>query len=70
MNPVMPNTQRLQEPPWAAPMPIVFTADARVVTEWQLSAEDLATVLQGGRVRLWIQTEQPVRFRMAIEVIE
>jgi hypothetical protein len=41
-----------------------------VLTEWELSAEDLAALVNGGRVRLWIWTFrhplQPVR----MEVVE
>lgn len=29
-------------------------AQGTVMTEWELSAEDLARVLNGGRLRLWV----------------
>lgn len=41
-----------------------------VMTEWQLSAEDLARVLEDGRVRLWIYTfGQPLQ-PVLLEVVE
>lgn len=53
-----------------APLPASVDANGLVMTEWELSAEDLAKVLNGGRVRLWIWTFgyrlQPV----ALEAVE
>lgn len=52
------------------PVPAAMDMTGLVLTEWELSAEDLAKVLNGGRVRLWIWTFrhplQPVR----LEVVE
>jgi hypothetical protein len=35
-------------------LPASVDDDGCVMTEWELSAEDLARVLDGGRVRLWL----------------
>jgi hypothetical protein len=40
------------------------------MTEWELSAEDLAKVLAGGRVRLWIYTFGHALQPVALEVVE
>lgn len=40
--------------PQYIPLPASVSADGTVMTEWELSAEDLAKVLAGGRVRLWV----------------
>lgn len=41
-----------------------------VMTEWELGAEDLARILNGGRVRLWVYTfGQPLQPVM-LEVVE
>jgi hypothetical protein len=36
------------------PLPASVDADGTVMTEWQPSAEDLATLLNGGHIRLWL----------------
>lgn len=55
------------------PLPAVYTPNdpqGCVRTEWELSAEELATVMNGGRVRLWIWTfRQPLQPVM-LEVVE
>lgn len=42
--------------PEYTPLPAGVSPDGTVMTEWELSAEDLAVLLNGGRVRLWIHT--------------
>jgi hypothetical protein len=42
--------------PEYAPLPCARSADGLVMTEWEFSAEDLATILAGGRLRLWTHT--------------
>lgn len=39
-----------------APLPAAVSPDGVVQTEWELSAEDLSVLLNGGRVRLWLWT--------------
>lgn len=36
------------------PLPAAVFPDGKVMTEFELSAVDLATLMNGGRVRLWI----------------
>lgn len=38
------------------PLPAAVDPQGLVLTEWELTAEELAAVLAGGRVRLWIHT--------------
>lgn len=56
--------------PQYEPLPASVSRDGVVMTEWELSAEDLALLVNGGRVRLWTYTFgypfQPVQ----IEVVE
>jgi len=35
-------------------LPASVDAAGTVMTEWELSAEDLATIVNGGRIRLWL----------------
>lgn len=52
------------------PLPAMVDARGLVLTEWELTAEELATIMNGGRLRLWIYTFrhplQPIR----LEVVE
>lgn len=58
------------QPPYEA-LPAVLDLQAgTVMTEWEFTAEDLAKVLAGGRVRLWIWTFGIALQPVAIEVIE
>lgn len=36
------------------PLPASVDASGTVMTEWEPSAEDLATLMCGGRVRIWL----------------
>jgi len=38
------------------PLPAAVSPDGLVMTEWELSAEELAAIFAGGRIRLWIYT--------------
>lgn len=38
------------------PLVASMSVDGMVMTEWEPSAEDLARLLDGGRVRIWLQT--------------
>jgi hypothetical protein len=40
--------------PEYTPLPASVDADGCVMTEWEPTAEDLATLLNGGRVRIWL----------------
>ena len=52
------------------PLPAVVRRDGVIRTEFELSAEDLSALLNGGRIRLWIWTfKQPLQ-PIALEVIE
>jgi hypothetical protein len=55
--PIPPNTIRIvfgEAQPEYIPLPAAVSPDGAVMTEWELSAEDLSTLLEGGRIRLWI----------------
>jgi len=41
------------QPPYT-PLPASVDPEGNVMTEWEPSAEDLATLLNGGRVRIWL----------------
>lgn len=45
-----------KDQPEYIPLPAAVSPDGVVLTEWELSASDLATLLNGGRVRLWVYT--------------
>lgn len=36
------------------PLPASVDAEGTVMTEWEPSAEDLAALINGGRVRIWL----------------
>ncbi len=59
-----------KDQPQYEPLPAAISSDGLVMTEWEFSAEDLATVVAGGRLRLWTYTYghpfQPVQ----LEVVE
>jgi hypothetical protein len=52
------------------PLPAFVDRNGMVMTEWELTAEDLAKVLAGGRVRLWVWTFGRGFSPVALEVIE
>lgn len=45
-----------KDQPEYEPLPAAVDMTGLVMTEWELSAEDLATLINGGRIRLWIWT--------------
>lgn len=67
-----------KQPQYIALPAVVSPSTGLVMTEWQLTAEELAMVLEGGRVRLWVWTfntkpedweKHPFR-PVALEVVE
>ena len=59
-----------KDQPQYDPLPACVDPNGVVMTEWELTAEDLARVLAGGRVRLWVYTfRQPLQPVM-LEVVE
>ena len=58
-----------KDQPQYEPLVASVSADGLVMTEWEPSAEDLAALLDGGRVRLWIHTFglplQPISLEVA-----
>lgn len=52
------------------PLPAAVDAKGLVMTEWEFSAEELARVLAGGRVRLWVHTFRQRLQPVALEVVE
>jgi hypothetical protein len=38
------------------PLPASVSADGLVMTEWEPTAEELAALVAGGRVRIWLHT--------------
>ena len=59
-----------KDQPEYTPLPGACDADGVVLTEWELTAEELAAVLAGGRVRLWIYTFNRPLQPVALEVVE
>ncbi len=59
-----------KDQPQYMPLPASVDRQGLVMTEWEVTAEELARVLAGGRVRLWIYSFghplQPVQ----LEVVE
>lgn len=52
------------------PLPASVDGNGLVMTEWEPSAEDLATLVNGGRVRIWLHTHgQPLQ-PIGVEVAE
>lgn len=59
--PISPGTQRIvfgEKQPEYISLPAAVSEEGVVMTEWELSAEDLAALVNGGRVRLWIWIHQ------------
>jgi hypothetical protein len=52
------------------PLPAMVDPSGLVQTEWELSAEELAQVLRGGHLRLWIWTFRHPLQPVAIEITE
>jgi hypothetical protein len=42
------------QPPYTS-LPASVDGEGCVMTEWEPSAEDLAVILNGGRIRIWLQ---------------
>lgn len=59
-----------KDQPQYDPLPAYVDGAGLVMTEWEFSAEDLATIVNGGRVRLWISTFRRSLQPIAIEVVE
>jgi hypothetical protein len=55
--------------PEYAPLIAAVDKDGLVLTEWEFSAEDLAKILDGGRLRLWLVTHNKPLQPVALEVI-
>lgn len=51
-----------------AALPATVDAAGVVMTEWELTAEELAMILEGGRVRLWVWTFNRPLQPLALEV--
>lgn len=59
-----------KDQPQYAPLPASVGPDGLVMTEWEPTAEELARLLDGGRVRIWIHTYgQPLQ-PLNVEVAE
>jgi len=77
MNPVEPTVRasnmRLvtfaKDQPQYIPLPALVDANGVVMTEWELSEEELHRVMCGGRIRLWIHTCGHPLQPLCIEVI-
>jgi hypothetical protein len=49
-------------------LPALAFADGKIMTEWELSADELARLTRGERIRLWVWTfNQPLQ-PLALEV--
>lgn len=59
-----------KDQPEYEPLPASLDATGLVMTEWEFSAEDLARVLEGGRIRLWLHTNNRPLQPVMIEVVE
>ena len=51
-------------------LPASVDPDGLVMTEWELTAEELATIVNGGRVRLWVYTFNRALQPVMLEVVE
>lgn len=52
------------------PLPAAVDRDGLVMTEWEFTAEELAAIVNGGRLRLWIYTFRRGLQPVALEVVE
>lgn len=59
-----------EDQPEYAPLPAAVSPDGVVMTEWELSAEDLATLLNGGRIRMWMSTFGRALQPVMLETVE
>lgn len=70
---MLPGAQMIvfaQDQPQYDPLPAAVNSDGLVMTEWELSAEELARILAGGRVRLWVWTFRRALQPVMLEVVE
>lgn len=78
MNPVMPKSFHLgarpivfaKNQPEYDPIPAAVDSAGLVMTEWEFTAEELAAILAGGRLRLWIHTFGRPLQPLSLEVVE
>jgi hypothetical protein len=59
-----------KDQPEYSPLPAAVSPDGVVMTEWELSAEDLAALLNGGRLRLWVWTFRHALQPVMLETVE
>ena len=77
MTPVEPKTLHddavivvfAKDQPEYTPLPAAVDPAGVVLTEWEFSAEDLATLINGGRLRLWLYTFNHPLQPISVEVI-
>lgn len=50
-------------------LPAAVASDGLVLTEWEPRAEDLAALLRGGRVRIWIMTSGKPLQPLVVEAV-
>jgi len=51
-------------------LPAMIDSSGLVMTEWEFTAEELAQVLAGGRLRLWVWTFRLPLQPLALEIVE
>jgi hypothetical protein len=56
--------------PGYIPLPAVMAPDGLVLTEWEPTAEELAAIIEGGRLRLWVSTFGRGFPPVALEVVQ
>ena len=78
MQPVMPTTPHegahqvvfgTTQPQIYRPLPAAVSPDGLVLTEWEMSADELEALLQGGRVRIWLHTFGGPMNPLVVEVV-
>jgi hypothetical protein len=57
-----------KDQPEYLPLPASVSPDGVVMTEWEPTAEELARLMNGGRVRLWIYTFRNPLQPVSVEV--
>jgi hypothetical protein len=50
-------------------MPASVGEDGIIMVEWELSREDVAAILEGGRVRLWLAAERTPFIPVTLEIV-
>jgi hypothetical protein len=51
------------------PLPAARSRDGLVLTEWEFTAEELAVILAGGRLRLWTHTFNAPFQPVSLEIV-